>query len=262
MRPVMLLICIVSGCDANGARGPLPAFDPVPGEGVDASGAASESDSIQGGAKDAKDPAVGLVWIRGGGFCTGTLIAPNVVLTAGHCVADPVAAFYTGTGKGAVDVGRLPAAGFVEHRVVDQVAHPDYQDANVCPNPTFDVGLLRLEAPLGGTAPVMVATQPPRVGATCRTVGYGVHGSNGRITIEQKRSATERVSGLDDSSVQVARKSGIVDHGDSGGPLVCGKKIVGVTSCGNQGSPNQREAYYGRVDGIGDWIDQTIAGWQ
>src|SRR5437764_683576 len=73
---------------------------------TDAEAAAVDPAGIQGGAVDAGDPAVGLVWIRGGGFCSGALIAPDLVLTAGHCVEQEVAGFYTGTGSGALTVGR------------------------------------------------------------------------------------------------------------------------------------------------------------
>ncbi|OZA00805.1 MAG: trypsin, partial [Rhodobacterales bacterium 17-64-5] len=43
--------------------------------------------------------AVGRVDIAGGGFCTGALIAPDLVLTAAHCVIEP--------GGAPVDAGRL-----------------------------------------------------------------------------------------------------------------------------------------------------------
>jgi hypothetical protein len=247
MKKLLLLLLIGSGCGAEGA-------DPAQ---------AADEEAIQGGAKDAKDPAVGMVWIRGGGFCSGTLVAPNVVLTAGHCVEQPVTGFDTGEGKGTHDVGPRPAGGFAQHRVVDQVAHPSYQSLDQCPNPTFDVALLRLAKPIAETAPLPLAADPPRAGATCRAVGYGVHDDRAGVTVEQRRSATEKVLGVDDTSVHVRRKSGIVDHGDSGGPLLCAGAIAGVTSCGNDGSgPGHREAYYGRVDSIAQWIQDTIAAWQ
>jgi secreted trypsin-like serine protease len=247
MRTVLFLLLAASGCGA-----------PDPDEpGV-------HDEAIQGGARDAHDPAVGLVWLRGGGFCSGTLVAPDVVLTAGHCVEGPVAGFYTGVGRGAPGLGRAPIAGLVKHRVIDQAAHPTYQSVGTCPNPTFDVALLRLEKPITATRPLPIAEAPPRAGATCRTVGYGEHeAADGRVTVEQRRAATERVMAVEATAIRVERKSGIVDHGDSGGPLVCDGRLAGVTSCGNDGSgPGHREAYHARVDAVGDWIAQTVAGWQ
>lgn len=40
--------------------------------------------------------AVGRVDVKGGGFCTGVLIAPNLVLTAAHCVHDGQGALHAG----------------------------------------------------------------------------------------------------------------------------------------------------------------------
>src|SRR5439155_15051516 len=70
--------------------------------------AAATEEPIQGGRRDSGDPAVGVVWFQGGGFCSGALIAPDVVLTAGHCVQQPLAGFYTGAGTATPDVGALP----------------------------------------------------------------------------------------------------------------------------------------------------------
>jgi hypothetical protein len=147
--------------------------------------------------------------------------------------------------------------------VIAQQAHPSYEDQNDCPNSTFDVALLRLAAPVTGVNPVEIAAHPPRRGALCRAVGYGVHnGPSGSTTVEQRRSATETVASVDETAIEVAKKSGIVDHGDSGGPLLCGGRIVGVTSCGNDPSPAHTSAYYGRVDAVADWISATVASWQ
>jgi hypothetical protein len=242
MRNLLLSLVLLSAC----------------GDAVD--DGLTRSSEIQGGALDKRDPAVGLVWLRGGGFCSGTLIAPDVVLTAGHCVEEPVAAFYTGEGVGASDVGARPAGGLVKHTVSDQLAHPSYRSLDACPNPTFDVGLLRLASPITTIKPVPVAEQPPITGTACRTVGYGVHDNrNGTVTVEQKRSATEIVENVDKSSIEIQRKSGIVDHGDSGGPLLCKGAIAGTTSCGDD---QHQQAFYARVDELGAWIGQAVAAWR
>jgi secreted trypsin-like serine protease len=263
MNIVRILFClsfVVVGCGGAPVESmPAAATAGAP----DATAAGAGDDLIQGGTVDGKYPAVGLVWIAGGGFCSGALIAPNVVLTAGHCVNDPVSAFYTGVGKGTTSLGRTPIKGFTSHKVIDQVAHPSYQDIDACPNPTFDVALLRLQKPIRSPAPFQVATAAPRAGATCTAVGYGVHdGASGERVVEQRRQASEAVGRVEQSAIEVEKRSGIVDHGDSGGPLLCGGKIVGVTSCGNDDSPSHTSAYYGRVDRVAAWIQSTVDAWQ
>jgi hypothetical protein len=258
MRNVLLAVLLTSACGGG--------IEPAEGDaqGLPSTEVARVDEAIQGGARDTHDPAVGLVWLLGGGFCSGTLIAPDVVLTAGHCVEEPVTAFYTGTGQGTGYVGPVPAAGLVGHAVIDQIAHPSYQSIEACPNPTFDVALLRLARPLAGIAPLAVASHPPAPGSTCRTVGYGIHdAASGIETVEQRRSATEKVLAVSQTAVHVQRKSGIVDHGDSGGPLLCAGEIAGVTSCATDGGgPRHREAYYGRTDDVASWIAHTVAAWR
>src|SRR5205823_4730372 len=101
---------------------------------------ASDESSIQGGHADSDDPAVGMIWLEGGGFCSGVLISPSVVMTAGHCVADgPIAGFYTGAGKATRIAGAQPSGGVVRHSVAAQQAHPSYSPWGGCPNQTFDV---------------------------------------------------------------------------------------------------------------------------
>ena len=138
---------------------------------------------IQAGHVDAQHGAVVMVWIAGGGVCTGTLVAPNVVLTAGHCVSSPVEAVYFGTGAPltSTEWSAAPTEGANRRRVgvIDQLHHPSYQPGS-CPNVTFDVGLLRLERAVTDVRPLALATTPPAVDQSCTAVGFGTHTSGNR----------------------------------------------------------------------------------
>src|SRR5690242_2690234 len=67
-----VLMLLVAACVA-------PASEPAPKT-------KSSYQPIVGGTIDNGDPAVPAIYI-GGGLCTGTLISPHVILTAGHCIS-------------------------------------------------------------------------------------------------------------------------------------------------------------------------------
>jgi secreted trypsin-like serine protease len=224
----------------------------------------STDQSIQGGTADSGDPAVGLIWFQGGGFCTGTLISPTVVLTAGHCVQDPIDGFYTGSGKATANIGANPVSGMTKHAVSGMEGHPTYQ-AGGCPNPTLDLGLIHLAQPITNITPVKITSGAalPAAGATCTAIGFGTHTQSGRDTFEKKRSGTETYETSTTTAVEVTMGTALADHGDSGGPLVCGGVIIGATSCHNDGDyPQHKQEYYARVDKGLAWVQQKLTAWK
>jgi Trypsin len=223
----------------------------------------SSADPIQGGTADSGHPGVGLVWFQGGGFCTGTLVTPSVVLTAGHCVQDPIDGFYTGAGSPTTQIGANPVDGMTKHAVDKMIAHPSYSASGGCPNTTFDIGLIHLAAPLTGVATTPYAKNgAPATGTTCTAVGYGTHTENGQDQFEQKRTGTEIMQDVQATSVMVKLGTALADHGDSGGPLICNGVIAGATSCHTDGDwPAHQLEHYARIDAASAWIDQQIQAW-
>lgn len=173
-----------------------------------------------------------------GEICSGTLIAPDLVLSAAHCVMRP--AGYT-----VISVDR----GFRQHRtqVIAATMHPDFVPGTTPEEqPGVDLALLKLEAPLGAD----YAPLDPRgaasidTGAPVDIAGFGVVAENRRGSARVLRLAHLVSIG----SLQVANRVTVVTDrqrmaetsgagaclGDSGGPILAGGpggyRIVGVVS--------------------------------
>jgi hypothetical protein len=167
---------------------------------------AEESSAIDRGQVETGYPAVGKVFYSGsGGSCTGTLIAPQTVLTAGHCITE---------------TGMLFAQSATSFQI----------DADPFRNTTLDAALIHLATPSFGVTPMGLNWgAPPAVGTICTAVGYGQHlEADGTFSTGVKRSATVQITSVSGTDINAQEVSGIIDHGDSGGPLVCNGVIAGT----------------------------------
>src|SRR5947209_5780076 len=108
-------------------------------------------------------------------FCSGTLVAPNIVMTAGHCVSDdygrPLADSNMVVAIDAADLTTSPP-GAVGRRVARVVRHPKFNRARL----VYDVALLVLAKPVSLPVAALAADAQTRQfghGGQVVAVGYG-----------------------------------------------------------------------------------------
>ena len=186
--------------------------------------------------------AVGRVEIAGCGYCTGVLIATDLVLTAAHCVYDQSTNALREAGSLTFRAGWRDGKSIAERAVSRVAAHSQYDAAAGLSfeNIRFDAALLRLENPIpAATAAPFALHGTLRSGQRVSVVSYG----KGRSTA----LSWQRDCGL------LGRRGGIlafdcdVTFGSSGAPVFVREgqraRILTLVSAG--GSQGDKKLAYG-----------------
>lgn len=196
------------------------------------------------------------------GACTGTVVAPDAILTAAHCVA----------GNKMLAVAYPEGESHVLQRIRDKAINPGYSGKS---RVSVDIALVRLDSPLPQRFSPLALDRGENshaLGQGRRLLGFGLTSDRAEETGGSLRGASVTILpklyprfmrlGTDP---QATLSDFAVCTGDSGGPVLDGSVVVGVVY-GREQFGSARDcgviAQAVRLAPQIGWIESVLARWR
>ena len=214
------------------------------------------------------------------GQCSGTVLAPDLILTAGHCAENLQTGAVNEASGYRIVTGNLNWAAPEAEKQVSGVSRVIVCSCFDRHTTVGDVALLELSTPT--TAPAVTLASPPHVGGGTQALfaGWGDTYPNDPVPVEQLRWAPTILQGprwceREASPFSPSGELCVVDppalqtgpcNGDSGGPLlvreasaVGGMAQIGVASHVYSECATTRPSVFTRVAAISAWVSGWVA---
>ncbi len=233
---------------------------------LDSTSAWQPESSIVNGEKTGFTEWTGVVAIRAGGIwgglCTGTLIHPRVVLSAGHCVKNQESNtdFTKNPGRVSIVKGPNAMAGVVIARAEKIVTHPTWTGDLY--SGTGDLSMLYLDKEITDLPIYPIRDFPlPKQNDKGIIVGYGASATGG-IGAGIHRKGDTSLLDIQLTNIETGSPSNTC-QGDSGGPLFTEQggewTLTGVTSFGQtQNCSATSGAYSVNLLAFCDWLNDAF----
>jgi hypothetical protein len=236
----------LAGCSGEAASSPLAASAPR----ID------QVEPVLGVPDRGDHPAVVAIDLAGETFCTGALVAPDVVLTARHCVSIAADAQCPASSTQTLGLRRPDS---LQVRVGDDstTAEERARGRDILAPPVdeicgADVAILMLDRPIDDIQPLAIRATGAAQGDHVRTVGF--FDAPAARGVPATKLLRDHVSVLDTTKTELRVAEGACRGG--GGPALDEStgEIVGVVSRADPGGDN----VYTRVDGFLPLIAQAL----
>lgn len=191
--------------------------------------------------------------------CSGALIAPSWIITAGHCFHD---------------VHRNPVSGPVPYATTATVGRTDDGDTGGhvvdvvegFQSPSNDIALARLASPVHDVRPLRVGTAQPHLGQILRIVGWGSLTSANPVPATHLQTGQVKIASIADTTLGVVgyapQSTTSACPYDSGAPYffepAYGGPVLVAVESGGPNCPHDTEETTSRADTALLWIIGTI----